>query len=160
VAVAYQNLIPTLSGVARVYRSRNIAFTIEIFIRQLERDLPTATDEVNSRRLHWFFMAALVGRLEKIAKETPAVIDVGAVLWTIILTEYPRLKVLLPHNVVWSDQEKEWFDLSQTDATLIERGVNYDVPLIFSKTGIMADFAERMGLFYYPMQDRAGIFVP
>ena len=160
VAVAYQNLIPNLSGMARAFHGRDMPFTIEIFIRNLEQDLPIATDEINSRRLSWFLMAALVARLEKTANETPSTVDVGALVWTIILTEYPRLKILLPRNVVWSEEEKEWFDLSQTDAILIERGVNYDVPPIFSKTKVMADFARQMGLFYNPLEDRSGLFVP
>jgi hypothetical protein len=125
----------------------------------LESELPAATDEISSRRVTWFLMAALVARLEKVAKSNPGVIAIGATIWTIILTEYPRLKILLPHNIVWSPVEKEGFDLHQPDEVMIERGMNYDVPLVFAEHTIVSDFAKRMNLFYFPWKERVG-FVP
>lgn len=64
-AVAYQNLIPTLSDFSGAYCTRGIPFTVEIFIIQLESELPLARDEINSRRISWFLFAALLARLEK-----------------------------------------------------------------------------------------------
>lgn len=158
-AVAYQNLIPTLSGMASAYKNRDIEFTVEIFISQLERDMSAVTDEINSRRLTWFLIAALLARLEKIAKRSARITDLGATIWTIVLTEYPRLKVVLPRNIVWSSQEKEWFDIDEPDKVLIERGMNYHVPFIFSNTEIMEDFARSMDISHHPMEGRIG-YVP
>jgi hypothetical protein len=160
VAVAYQNLIPILSAIYSHNRKHGSDFTTEEFIKgAAERVDELVSDEINSRRNSWFLFAAMIARLEKIARRDESVIPISATIWTKIATEYPRLKILLPHNVVWSDDEKAWFSFSDDDSDLIGLAVNHHIPTKFAKHPITERFAKSMDLFYWPSETRIG-YVP
>lgn len=158
-AVAYQNFIPYISALHRHYDKLGIPFTIENVIAEWEAESNPELDEIAVRRHSWFFFAALLARLEKLARRTEVVRPIAAAIWTVIITEYPRLKLLLPHNVVWSDEEKEWFQLQDSDERLMEVAINHHIPPQFSREEIVKRFASDLGLFYWPEKSRIG-FVP
>lgn len=107
----------------------------------------------------WFLFAALLARLEKLGRRTEPVRPLAAATWTVIVTEYPRLKVLLPNNVVWTEDEKAWFELSESDKKLMEIGINYHIPPQFAREPIVERFARDLCVFYWPQKSRIG-FVP
>lgn len=159
VAVAYQNLIPWVSALHQTERERGFSFTIEQAIQILNDELEVRRDEINQRRFAWLTFAATIARLEKLARQETAIVPLAATIWTIIATEYPRLKILLPHNIVWTSEEKLWFDLARSDHELIQSCVNHDIPPIFASHEIVEKFADSLGLFYWPQKTRIG-FIP
>lgn len=158
-AVAYQNLIPALSALRRVSEERGQTFTVEDLISQFAEEPDDERDEIGVRRRFWFLFAALLARLEKLARRTEAVAPIAASTWALIITEYPRLKALLPHNVVWKESEKEWFELDEPDEKLMEIGINYHIPPRFARDPVVERFATDLGVFYWPQKNRIG-FVP
>jgi len=158
-AVAYQNVIPIISALHTDSDKRGESFTIEDFIIDLDSIPVDESDEILSRRHHWILFAALLARLEKLGRRTQQIRPMAATIWTLIITEYPRLKALLPHNVVWTDAEKEWFELGESDGKLMENGINFDIPPQFAREPIVEQFARSLGVFYWPQKTRIG-FVP
>jgi hypothetical protein len=151
VLVAYENLLPVLSVLWSEGKKQGEEFTVEQFTREAARALDAATgDEINSRRWAWFLFATLLGRLEKLSRNDPGTADSGARIWCDIADASPRLKNLLPDNVIWRTDEKAWFDLSMPDDKLIEWTVNYAMPPMFSKLPQVQSFARSRGLFYLP----------
>lgn len=159
VAVAYQNFIPLVSALYQFNNERGVAFESEDLLESLADEAEKSSDEINQRRFSWLYFAGLIARLEKLARKDEAVVPVGATLWTIIITEYPRLKLLLPHNIVWKEDEKLWFDLDQSDAHLMELGVNHHIPPTFARHDIVRRFAKDLGVAYLPSKTRIG-FIP
>ncbi|MGN6270805.1 MAG: hypothetical protein ACTHM0_13050 [Sphingomonas sp.] len=158
-AVAYQNLLPIISALYQHNRSKGAETSIEQFLSDLGDSLESTNDEIAQRRLSWFMFAGLIARLEKLARSDEEVIPVAATIWTIIATEYPRLKTLLPHNVVWKHDEKEWFELNISDRELIQTAVNHHIPPRFATHEIVKRFARDLDLFYYPSKTRIG-YIP
>ena len=159
VAVAYQNLLPWVGALYQYEKERGNSFTIESAIEILSHETELREDEINKRRFAWLGFAALIARLEKLARDDPSIIPMSATIWTIIATEYPRLKILLPNNVVWKSEEKVWFDLNESDADLIRQCVNHHIPPQFSSNEIVERFADSLGIFYWPSTSRIG-FIP
>lgn len=157
VVVAYENLLPVLSACYSHAKKEGGSFTVEDFIRELGPRLDTYTDEVNSRRMAWSLFAALLGRLEKLARDNAGIKELGAGIWCGLVREMPRLKALLPNNVVWKPQEKDWFDLSKSDADMLEFGLNHTVPPVFAKTVPVEAMAKELGIHYWPGNTRIGI---
>lgn len=168
VVVAYENLLPVLSACYSQARKEGGSFTVEDFIRELGPRLDSYTDEVNSRRMAWSLFAALLGRLEKLAREDIGIKEIGAGMhrrqaakllgiWCGLVREMPRLKALLPNNVVWKQQEKDWFDLSKSDEAMLEYGLNHTIPPVFAKTAPVEAMAKGLGIHYWPGNTRIGI---
>lgn len=157
VMVAYENLLPVLSACYSHARKEGKSFTVEDFIRELGPRLESYTDEVNSRRMSWSLFAAMIGRLEKLARSNEQVKLIGARTWCLLIPEIPRLKALLPNNVVWRPEEKDWWDLTKTDEALVEYGLNHTIPPVFAKTEPVVTLAEQLGLHYWPANSRIGI---
>ena len=160
VAVAYQNLIPFLSAIHSHAKQRGEEYSVEKFIEGASSRIPELeNDEINSRRNSWFLFAAMIARLEKLAKADSALVPFGATVWTILVTEYPRIKVVLPNNVVWKDEEKVWFDLDRSDQQAMQDAINLHVPPIFANDNVMANFARSLNVLYNPSRTRVG-YVP
>lgn len=158
VLVAYQNLLPFISAL-HIHATKNgETYTVEQFIVAAADRLESVNDEINTRKWAWLLHAALLGRLEKICRNDPLIRDIGAAIWCLLAEETPRLKILLPNNVVWKDSEKEWFDLSQDDISLIGRIINHTVPPVFSRQDRIKYFAQSKGCFYFPTNTRIGAF--
>lgn len=157
VLVAYENLVPLLSAMWSVGRKRGEDVTVEDFIRLVAERLEAAKgEEIGSRRWSWFLFASLLGRLEKLSRNTPEIAETGAQIWCAIAEAAPRLKGLLPKNVVWKPEEKEWFDLTMADEKLVEWTINHAMPPMFAKLDSVQSFARSRSLFYWPSKSRTG----
>jgi hypothetical protein len=159
IAVAYQNLIPLVSAYRQFNDERGLRFEIEDLLESLAAEVERPHDETNHRRFSWLYFAGLLARLEKLARHDEAIVPVGATLWTIIVTEYPKLRFLLPNNVVWKEDEKLWFDLELSDPELMELGINHHIPPKFAQHDIVRRFARDLGAIYLPSRTRLG-FIP
>jgi len=158
VLVAYENLVPLLSAMWSAGKKQGEEVTVEVFIPLVAEKLDAAQgDEIGSRRWSWFLFASLLGRLEKLSRDNPAIAETGAKIWCAIADDAPRLKGLLPRNVVWKPEEKEWFDLSMADEKLIEWTINHAMPPMFAKLESVKAFAQSRALFYWPSKSRIGI---
>ena len=157
--VAYVNLLSTLSGVAMAAKHHLLEpTTIEDFIRvaveQLEKN---KSDEVNSRRWAWFVFAALLARIEKCAQQKVEINEIGAAIWCQLAEDAPRLKVLLPDNVVWTSHEKEWFDLSLSDRELSQSVINNTMPRPFAAVDLVANYCATKNWLFWPSRARIGV---
>ena len=158
VLVAYENLLPVLSATYSVAQQRGDDFTIEHFIPQIVEKLEAAKgNEIATRRWSWFLFAAMLGRLEKISFTNALAKEIGIKTWCMIARDSCLLKSLLPNNVVWSDAEKEWFDLSVEDEKLIGFTINNVMPPQYSRSEDVKDLARQVGAFYLPSETRIGI---
>ena len=159
VVVAYQNLLPILSVLYTHAQETGESVTVEEFIRRTVGTLDSYTDEINSRRMSWFLFAAYLARMEKLARENSAIATIAARIWCVLVAEIPRLKVLLPNNVVWKPEEKTWFDLSLSDSEMIQTGINHFIPPVFARLDPVKELAKSLGVFYWPNKTRIG-YVP
>ncbi|SCC78517.1 hypothetical protein [Saliniramus fredricksonii] len=149
--IAHVNLIPMLSGQFLAKQKRGENFTIEEFIPQLgERLDEAAGDQVKVRRLTWFLFAAMLARLEKLSYSSPEFISVGAEIWCKIIGASPFLRNMLVNNIVWSEEELAWFDLSKSDSKFMEIAMNHYIPPIFAKHPCVKKFAENKHILYLP----------
>lgn len=158
VLVAYENLVPLLSAMWSAAKKQGEEVTVEMFIPLVAEKLDAAQgDEIGSRRWSWFLFASLLGRLEKLSRDNPSIAETGAKIWCAIAADAPRLKGLLPSNIVWKPEEKEWFDLSMADDKLTEWAINHAMPPMFAKLELVKSFAQSRALFYWPSKSRIGI---
>lgn len=149
VAVAYQNLVPLVGALRSFAKENNEAFSLEEFMIEIDEKLPNIRDEINNRRYSWILFAAFVLRMAIIANDNPETIPAGATIWTMLAAEYPRLKFLLPNNIVWKEDEKVWFDLSKSDNSLVNLGLRIHAPKVFSSHDIAQRFIRERGLLVW-----------
>jgi hypothetical protein len=143
--VAYDNLRP-LSSAARTtaVKHGDPPFSIDDFIRMIgEKVERWRDDEIRSRRMLWFFMAANLARLDKLARQQEALIDAGARCWIKLAGSAKYLKTLLPDNVVWSPDEKVWYDLLETDRDFYWHVLSHTMPPQYARHHLVSDFAKR-----------------
>lgn len=146
VLVAHHNLSGAVARLPAEGRKQPDRPALETFIPIAAARMADSPDDIDSRRWSWFLFAALLARLEKLATDTPAVAQAGAEIWCAIAADSPRLKQLLPGNVIWKPQEKADFDLELPDAALIEWTLGSAMPPVFSRTDAVAGFARDRGL--------------
>jgi len=109
VIVAYAN-IQFILNAARTLQigDRSNALTAQKFIESSSKAvLNEKLNEVNLRRHSWFLFSALLYRATHDVDASAASFEELANLWCEVAECAPVLKGLLPHNVVWSEEEKE-----------------------------------------------------
>lgn len=67
-------------------------------------------NEIAQRRLMWFYQAGLIRRATEMAEQNNIFVDDVADIWLALTRGSAFLKRLLEHNVIWSREEKMWFD--------------------------------------------------
>lgn len=155
VLVAHRNLKAAIATLADGRKQPDLP-VLEKFIPLAATRTADSADDIDSRRWSWFLFAALLTRLEKLAAATPAIAETGAEIWCAIVADAPRLKRLLPGNVIWKPQEKVEFDLDLEDAELVEWALVQAMPPVFSRTQAVAGFARSLGL-HPPGQGDPGV---
>jgi hypothetical protein len=155
VLVARRNLTGAIVALAAEDRMPPDQVALEKFIPIAAARMADSPDDIVSRRWSWFLFAALLARLEKLAAATPAIAEAGAEIWCAIVADAPRLKQLLPGNVIWKPQEKAGFDLDLADAEFVEWALGHAVPPAFSRTEAVARFV-RSRTPHPPGQDEPG----
>jgi hypothetical protein len=157
VVVAYENLLPFLTAYWQAAKEAGEDGSVEQFIGMAAKRLDeVGNDEILSRRWAWFLFAAMLGRLEKLSFKNPEIVKTGAEIWCALVSEIPRLKGLLPDNVVWKPEEKEWFNLSMDDNLLVQYSINNVIPPMFAKHESVKAFANSRRLHYWPSGSRIG----
>lgn len=122
ILVAYQNLESTLWVMDKWVADGATSITpgIEGYLDNLSTTQPN--DEIGKRRVGWFTTAALLKRAEFIASEKPEHHRRLARTWLQLSNCGPFIHSCLRHNVIWSADEKEWFE----PIVIAETGKTYD----------------------------------
>ena len=155
VLVARRNLGGVHATLAAEDRMPPDQTALEKFIPIAAARMADSADDIVSRRWSWFLFAALLARLEKLSAATPAIAETGAEIWCAIVADAPRLKQLLPGNVIWKPLEKSGFDLELDDAQLVEWALGHAMPPVFARTEAVARFV-RSRAPHPPGQDEPG----
>jgi hypothetical protein len=100
-AAAYLNTT-TLLSVSEVSLEDYIKLVVPHCISQ---------DELKERRFTWFYLAALIRRAGYIAKGNPELENMVASIWVIVAEGCRNIYDKLKNNILWSDEEKIWFDI-------------------------------------------------
>ncbi len=124
--VAYQNQNPALT-VWKNDKSLPNSTTCG-FIKMLAKQLEIQTDEIVSRRLSWFFGAALIKEATERALGKPNLEDAVAEIWLYLIRGSAHIKHLLEHNIVWSEDEKAWFALIRNESDAMRHTISYVLP--------------------------------
>ena len=132
-----------------IARKTGKTYTLEEFISGCWDHQENAEDEINSRRWAWLLYASLLMRLEKLARDNSETAEIGAQIWCSIAQDAPRLKVLLPNNVVWKPDEKTWFDLTLEDDEIVRVTINVFMPSEFAEIKSVFDFARSKGFLFF-----------
>jgi hypothetical protein len=145
--VAYANIRPLLTAAADVSKERgDKPFDVNDLIKMTLEKSEVAADEISKRRFLWFFLGALVHRLDQLA-EDQAVIDAAVEVWLLLADAGQYLANLLEHNVVWAADEKEYFSAIETK----KDGVWYVLKILLPKQYYshpkIAAFAKASGIF-------------
>ncbi|MFN3546044.1 MAG: hypothetical protein ACK4U0_01015 [Mesorhizobium sp.] len=146
VLVAHHNLSGAVARLPAEGRKQPDRPALETFIPIAAARMADSPDDIDSRRWSWFLFAALLARLEKIATDMPAVAQAGAEIWCAIAADSPRLKQLLPGNVIWKPQEKADFDLELPAGALMACPVGRAWPRVFPPPAAGGGFAGDRGL--------------
>jgi hypothetical protein len=87
-----------------------------------------ACPEVRARH-EWFLRSLLLYRLMQKASTNPSINGTVVEIWATLASSGQYLKALLEHNIIWSEEEKDWFaDLKDEND-----GVRYVVNLMVPK---------------------------
>lgn len=158
VLVAYQNLIPIVGAMHNVAKQQDSAFSIDDFIIECAEKQAAAKDEINTRRFAWFMWAALVYRLVTMSGRDIGLKDTLAEIWCDIARCAPFLKALLPNNVVWKPDEKDWFSLMINDPEpgMVAWAINHGGPKVIWKSPAIKKLADEFGLLYFEGAERMG----
>ncbi|QZH75509.1 MAG: hypothetical protein JY451_02530 [Erythrobacter sp.] len=150
VLVAKENLNPMYAGMKSAFHQEGERFSIEDLMRLVEaRLLADDISEIGERRWSWTLLACMIKRLELNISEIPEFVEIAAVIWCHLADAAPLLKGLLPHNIVWSPEEKEWFDLSLSDDDLTQWTLNIVAPKVCAKHPVVQKFAQDRGLWVF-----------
>lgn len=103
---AYENLTPMIGAFMQFARENNDSFSIDSLVELTASSLHTYKDDINSRRMFWFFLAALVRRLTEKAASNTDLRPIAADVWVALARSGKHLRSILEYNVVWKDNEK------------------------------------------------------
>lgn len=127
--VAYQNMIPFFGALTMASeKDPSIPSSTSEYIKSLGRKRETHTDEIVSRKISWFFGAALVKEATERALGKPNLEDVAAEIWLCLIRGSAHIKHLLEHNIVWSEDQKKWFSLIQNESDAMRHTISYVLP--------------------------------
>ena len=128
--VAYENLRPLMSAAISVAKERGeVPPSVDDFVTMTFDKLDVVHDEIARRRLVWFFLAALVYRLDALAERKPSLIDCASDVWLLLSDAGQYLATLLEHNIVWTDSEKAYFSHLQGS----HDGISYVMTIMLPK---------------------------
>ena len=142
--VAYLNLTPMIGAsfeVARETGDSKVPSTLDDFIRLIATTLATKTDEIEKRRLMWLFQAALIMRATQKSETSPLLLDDTAQIWVHLVKGGAVIDGALRDNILWSDEEKEYFSSIHDETSGMEYVVNHVVPRHLRKHSIIQKLA-------------------
>lgn len=127
VLVAYQSVIGLIYALQNDAKKHGQKWSLKDFIRDCAERQAVAKDEIDTRRYAWFMWAAMLYRMGAIADGEPSKIEKLGEVWCDLARAAPFLKALLPDNVVWSPEEKAFFDrvIHDDDEELVIWAIRY-----------------------------------
>ena len=162
--VAFLNLTPLIGvyfDLARRTGDSTDPSTLDAVIRFIASTLQTKTDEIGKRRLMWFFQAALIRRASQISEINPEHLSDTAQIWAYLVRDGAVLKATLQDNILWKDEEKEYFAPVRIESTGkvfspvhdaksgMEYVLNHVVPKHLRRQSALARLAEEHDLSGY-----------
>ena len=151
--VAYQNLNPILSAcdeLSKEHPASDVPADLDAFIQSVSSRLEQVTEEIARRRLGWFFQAALIRRATEIASRNTSLQEDVAAVWIMLARGSAYLPTLLSTNVIWSDDEKAYFDVIKSE----KEGIHYCLRILapaYLRTGnLLTSFAESQDILLVP----------
>ncbi|HEX5847443.1 MAG TPA: hypothetical protein VFY53_14575 [Rhodoplanes sp.] len=151
--VAYDNLRPLGSAMYTVSIQQNEKpCMVEDLIKFFSRELDRKRDEINIRRFSWYFIAALLARLDKLARKDEGIREHGIECWLMLADSAAHLASLLPNNIVWKTEEKVWYEALwyealQTKADFTKHVLSHTMPAHYSDHPLIKSFAKQNSIF-------------
>jgi hypothetical protein len=111
-------VIMTLVAYKNVERLRNpdwerVPDTIDLFVDFLCSDhdkLGTSPrHEITRRRILWFIHALMIKKVNELAEHDDRFVKSAADIWVHIIVSSGVLKIALKHNILWTEDEKDWW---------------------------------------------------
>lgn len=148
IAVAYMNLIPIIAVSKRIAEEKNdptLPTDTDGFIKMLAEK--QHEDEIGQRRTSWFFLAAVLMRATTLANKNKELENRVAEIWIHVAEGCRFLKNSLEHNVIWSANEKQWFNMLKDENDGIKYCVNHVMPKQLRANPAIKEFASKKGIF-------------
>jgi hypothetical protein len=148
--VAYDNLRP-ISGAMRsaARKAGEKPFVVEDFIELCAVEMQKRDDDVNKRRFAWYFAAAMLGRVDKLARTDSRLVDHAVACWALLAESAPILRVLLPDNIVWKEEEKIWFKELKSEADFVGHVLSHTMPACYGDHPSIVLIAKKYDIFFY-----------
>ena len=145
--VAYQNLTPMLAASAKLAAEGNATpkDLDEMITWCVKMEIKHEGEEVQLRRIRWFFIAALLMRSTKLAEDNRELELRIAQTWLHLTDGCWLMKAALfdQHNVLWSSQEKAYFDVVSDGKGGQKYCLNHVMPKWLRNTAAVEAYAER-----------------
>lgn len=148
IAVAHVNLRPIMGAFANYAEKNNdpsLPRDVDGFIRMLADT--HYDDEVNIRRTSWFFLAALIMRATALANKNREFENQAAEMWLCVADGCRFLKNNLQHNIIWSADEKIWFDTLKDEKDGVSYCLNHVMPKWLRENPAVVDYADKQDIF-------------
>jgi hypothetical protein len=133
IVVAYQNLIPIYSAFrSEADRDGKTLDFADMLMFAADYRSPSVSakdkEEVLKRRFAWFLAAFAVLQLTDRAERNPEVFSTSTDIWLTLAKSGGVFPSLLQHNIVWKNDEKEWFSIIKDGSEGINFVSNFIVP--------------------------------
>jgi hypothetical protein len=147
--VAYQNLDPWLAAtyeLAKQTPTDRLPTDLDGFIHWLIPLLENPEHVVAGRRLGWFLQAALIKRASERANSNPNLDEHIVDIWIMLAKGAALLHEVVERNILWSEDEKEWFADIKDEKSGIWYCLNILVPALYRQHPRIEDFAKAHGI--------------
>ncbi|QEE35854.1 hypothetical protein FTO60_09140 [Octadecabacter sp. SW4] len=150
VLVAHVNLSIMLPVFATEAAKRGEEMGVREFIKLTAESVGNAKDDIARRKPTWFHLASLLKHGTDIARQRPELAQQLSSVWALIAADSIYLRSLLPNNIIWTDEEKEFFRPYYNDGEneFLSFAVNQHVPKFMSCMDPFLKLAESRGIFF------------
>ena len=147
--IAYQNLGPMLEAAIELSKAaptERLPTDLDSHICWLIPLLENPKDEFAERRLGWFFYALLIKRASERAVSNPNLDEHVVEIWIMLAKGAAVLHEVIKQNILWSEDEKEWFADIEDEKSGIWYCLNILMPALYRKHPRIEDFAKLQGV--------------
>jgi hypothetical protein len=131
IIVAYVNLEVIVPALISISKDNGGKISIDDLMTELLERLTTKTDEITKRRRAWFSFAFLQIRLMKKAETSNICRQQCLENWILMAESGAYLKAILSNNIVWTDDEKQFFKRIKDESGGVEFVTNNIVPISY-----------------------------
>lgn len=134
--VAYQNLNALKSvtfQAAKSEKSKGLPQTDDEFISFLAHMAENQPEDLAKRRMQWFFLASLLDGARRRARQVDGLLDILAEIWAAMARSGALLPTVYRVNLLWSEDEKEWFRHLSDERSGVDYVLNFMTPSIIRK---------------------------